>query len=55
MREREDGRARGRLLGVGLACYTEYTGIGSETYRRRGMVDMPGLEAATVAWRPTAA
>jgi carbon-monoxide dehydrogenase large subunit len=47
-RERDAGRARGRLLGVGLACYTEYTGIGSETYRRRGMADMPGPEAATV-------
>jgi carbon-monoxide dehydrogenase large subunit len=47
-REREDGRARGRLLGVGLACYTEYTGIGSETYRRRGMADVPGHEAARV-------
>jgi aerobic carbon-monoxide dehydrogenase large subunit len=48
VREREDGRRRGRLLGIGIACYTEYTGIGSETYRRRGMVDMPGPEAATV-------
>jgi carbon-monoxide dehydrogenase large subunit len=47
-REREAGRARGRLLGVGLACYTEYTGIGSETYRQRGMSDMPGHEAARV-------
>jgi carbon-monoxide dehydrogenase large subunit len=47
-REREEGRARGRLLGIGLACYTEYTGIGSETYRRRGMVEMSGAEAATV-------
>jgi carbon-monoxide dehydrogenase large subunit len=47
-RERQEGRTRGRLLGIGLACYTEYTGIGSETYRRRGMVDMPGPEAATV-------
>jgi aerobic carbon-monoxide dehydrogenase large subunit len=47
-REREDGRTRGRLLGVGLACYTEYTGIGSETYRRRGMADMAGHEAARV-------
>jgi len=47
-REREEGRARGRLLGVGLACYTEYTGIGSETYRRRGMADVPGHEAARV-------
>ena len=48
VRERAEGRAGGRLLGIGLACYTEYTGIGSETYRRRGMVDMPGPEAATV-------
>jgi aerobic carbon-monoxide dehydrogenase large subunit len=47
-REREDGRARGRLLGIGLACYTEYTGIGSATYRQRGMSDMPGHEAARV-------
>ncbi|MGH7299695.1 MAG: xanthine dehydrogenase family protein molybdopterin-binding subunit, partial [Candidatus Rokuibacteriota bacterium] len=47
-RERDEGRKRGRLLGVGLACYTEYTGIGSETYRRRGMTDMPGHEAAKV-------
>jgi carbon-monoxide dehydrogenase large subunit len=48
VREREAGRARGRLLGIGIACYTEYTGIGSETYRRRGMADVPGPEAATV-------
>ncbi len=48
VREREAGRARGRLLGIGMACYTEYTGIGSETYRRRGMADVPGAEAATV-------
>ncbi|HEX6079983.1 MAG TPA: xanthine dehydrogenase family protein molybdopterin-binding subunit [Methylomirabilota bacterium] len=48
VRERDEGRARGRLRGIGVACYTEYTGIGSETYRRRGMTDMPGHEAATV-------
>src|SRR4029077_7415140 len=42
VREREAGRGRGRLLGIGIACYTEYTGIGSETYRRRGMTDVPG-------------
>ena len=47
-REREDGRARGRLLGVGLACYTEYTAMGSETYRGRGMADISGHEAARV-------
>jgi carbon-monoxide dehydrogenase large subunit len=47
-RERDEARARGRLLGVGIACYTEYTGLGSETYRRRGMADVPGPEAARV-------
>src|SRR5256885_1787003 len=29
-------RARGRLVGIGLACYTEYTGMGSEVFRGRG-------------------
>jgi carbon-monoxide dehydrogenase large subunit len=47
-RERDEARGRGRLLGVGIACYTEYTGMGSETYRRRGMVEVPGPEAARV-------
>ncbi|HET6366861.1 MAG TPA: xanthine dehydrogenase family protein molybdopterin-binding subunit [Pseudomonadales bacterium] len=41
-------RAQGRLVGVGIACYTESTGIGSRTYRGRGMMDVPGDEAATV-------
>ena len=40
--ERDAARGHGRLQGVGLACYTEYTGMGSETYRRRGMVEVPG-------------
>jgi aerobic carbon-monoxide dehydrogenase large subunit len=48
-RERDAARTRGRCLGVGIACYTEYTGMGSETYRRRGMVEVPGAEAARVA------
>ena len=47
--ERDQARGRGRLLGVGIACYTEYTGMGSETYRRRGMVEVPGPESARVA------
>jgi carbon-monoxide dehydrogenase large subunit len=46
--EQAAGRARGRLIGVGIACYTESTGIGSRTYRERGMMDVPGDEAATV-------
>jgi aerobic carbon-monoxide dehydrogenase large subunit len=47
--EQAQARASGRLLGVGLSCYTEYTGIGSRTYRGRGMVEVPGHEAATVS------
>jgi len=46
--ERDEARRRGRLFGIGISCYTEYTGIGTETYRQRGMVEIPGAEAATV-------
>ncbi|HEV8228029.1 MAG TPA: xanthine dehydrogenase family protein molybdopterin-binding subunit [Methylomirabilota bacterium] len=48
-RERDAARGEGRLLGVGVSCYTEYTGIGSVTYRRRGMVEVPGPESARVS------
>ena len=51
-RERDAARARGRLLGVGVSCYTEYTGMGSSTFRRRGMVDVPGPESAVVGLAP---
>jgi carbon-monoxide dehydrogenase large subunit len=33
-------------LGIGLACYVEYTGMGSETFRGRGMVSMQGADAS---------
>jgi aerobic carbon-monoxide dehydrogenase large subunit len=45
-RERDAARASGRLLGVGVSCYTEYTGMGSLTYRQRGMAEVPGPESA---------
>jgi aerobic carbon-monoxide dehydrogenase large subunit len=51
-REQGAARAAGRLLGVGVACYTEYTGMGSDVFRRRGMEDVPGVEAATVTMEP---
>ena len=47
-REQEAARAEGRLVGIGIACYTEYTGMGSAGFRRRGAVEVPGIEAATV-------
>jgi carbon-monoxide dehydrogenase large subunit len=46
--EQKAARAAGRRVGIGLACYTEYTGMGAEVFRRRGMDDVPGVEAATV-------
>jgi carbon-monoxide dehydrogenase large subunit len=51
-REQASARAAGRLVGVGVACYTEYTGMGSEVFRRRGMEDVRSLEAATVTMDP---
>jgi carbon-monoxide dehydrogenase large subunit len=51
-RAQAEARARGRCVGIGLACYTEYTGMGSEVFRRRGLQDVPGIEAATVRVDP---
>jgi carbon-monoxide dehydrogenase large subunit len=47
-----EARAAGRLIGIGLSCYTEYTGMGAEVFRRRGMQDVPGTEGATVSVEP---
>jgi carbon-monoxide dehydrogenase large subunit len=46
-------RRQGRRLGIGLSCYTEYTGLGSTTFARRGMTDIPGHEAAAVRVDPS--
>ncbi len=37
-----------RHLGVGISCYVEYTGMGSRTFQTRGMLSVPGNEAAWV-------
>jgi carbon-monoxide dehydrogenase large subunit len=51
-RQQSAARAAGRLVGIGVACYTEYTGMGSDVFRRRGMEDVSGVEAATVTMDP---
>jgi carbon-monoxide dehydrogenase large subunit len=51
-REQEEARRRGKLLGIGLTCYVEYTGLGSMTFRRRGMTEVPGHEGAWVRVEP---
>jgi carbon-monoxide dehydrogenase large subunit len=38
----------GKYRGVGVSAYTEFTGMGSGTFRRRGMVQVSGHDAATV-------
>ncbi|HXJ84628.1 MAG TPA: xanthine dehydrogenase family protein molybdopterin-binding subunit [Candidatus Methylomirabilis sp.] len=42
------GGPAGRYRGVGVCAYTEFTGMGSGTFRRRGMVQVSGHDAATV-------
>ncbi|HSE96118.1 MAG TPA: molybdopterin cofactor-binding domain-containing protein, partial [Methylomirabilota bacterium] len=54
-RERGLARAAGRRVGIGVACYTEYTGMGTEVFRRRGMQEIPGIEAAMVRVEPDGA
>jgi carbon-monoxide dehydrogenase large subunit len=43
----------GRYRGVGVCAYVEFTGMGASTFRRRGMVQVPGHDAATVRVEPT--
>jgi len=43
----------GKYRGVGVAAYTEFTGMGSGTFRRRGMRQVSGHDAATVRVEPT--
>jgi carbon-monoxide dehydrogenase large subunit len=48
-REQKTARAEGRLVGIGIGSYVEYTGAGSSTFRGRGMEDIPGTDTAR-AW-----
>lgn len=45
--------AAGKYRGIGLAAYTEFTGMGAGTFRRRGMTMVPGHDAAIVRVEPT--
>jgi aerobic carbon-monoxide dehydrogenase large subunit len=47
-REQENARAQGRLLGLGLSSYVEFTGINSKVFARRGVLGMPGFDGAHV-------
>ncbi len=47
-REQTRRRAEGRLVGIGISAFTEYTGMGSKTFARRGMLDVRGYDSAVV-------
>ena len=47
-REQEIARGEGRLVGIGIGSYVEYTGAGSSTFKGRGMEDIPGTDTARV-------
>jgi len=47
--DQKAARAEGRLVGIGIGSYVEYTGAGSSTFRGRGMDDIPGTDTAR-AW-----
>jgi aerobic carbon-monoxide dehydrogenase large subunit len=39
----------GRLVGVGISCYVEYTGVNRTVYQGRGMIAVPGYDGAHIA------
>jgi aerobic carbon-monoxide dehydrogenase large subunit len=43
----------GRYRGIGLCSYVEFTGMGAGTFRRRGMTQVSGHDAAIVRVEPT--
>ena len=47
--ERTGAAAQGRLLGLGLSCYVEPTGMNSRVFEARGMVGVEGFDGAHVA------
>ncbi len=46
--EQQKGRDQGRLLGIGLGSYVEFTAAGSLTFAKRGMVGISGIDTAYV-------
>lgn len=48
LESRDKARASGRLVGIGIGSYVEFTGGGSRTFVGRGMVGIPGVDTARV-------
>ncbi|HKP18750.1 MAG TPA: xanthine dehydrogenase family protein molybdopterin-binding subunit [Gaiellaceae bacterium] len=50
--ERAAARRDGRLLGLGVGCYVEPTGMNSRVFEARGMTGVEGFDGAHVALEP---
>jgi len=50
--EQRAALAEGRLVGLGIACYVEPTGLNSAVFKGRGMVGIEGFDSAHVAIAP---
>jgi carbon-monoxide dehydrogenase large subunit len=50
--EREAARLEGTLLGLGISCYVEPTGMNSAVFKARGMVGIEGYDGAHIALEP---
>jgi carbon-monoxide dehydrogenase large subunit len=47
--EQRRAREEGRLVGVGISCYVEPTGMNSRVFQGRGMVGIEGFDGAHIA------
>jgi len=47
-REQARLRTAGRMVGIGISAFVEYTGLGSKTFLRRGMREVRGDDSAVV-------
>jgi len=50
---RRAARDEGRLLGLGIACFAERTGYGTEAFNQRKMVVTPGYDSALARMDPS--
>ncbi|MGI9557771.1 MAG: xanthine dehydrogenase family protein molybdopterin-binding subunit [Solirubrobacterales bacterium] len=46
--EREAARSQGRLLGLGISSYVEFSGVNSTVFQGRGMMAMAGWDGAHI-------
>jgi carbon-monoxide dehydrogenase large subunit len=53
LRKEQQENRNGKYRGIGISTYTEFTGMGTATFRRRGTVQLRGHDAARVRVEPS--